>query len=179
MNLALPGPEPILRHATQARLRACSLAGLLLLSSAALFAGQAPETKSSPADRPPAPAKTSRKAHSAKHRSSQGKSRGKRSRERRQLAPTPQRISEVQSALARAGQYSGELTGKWDASTVEAMKKFQEANGLQPTGKLDARALQKLGLGSPVAGAGAPRPTAGPVDASSPKPLPPRLNPLR
>jgi hypothetical protein len=40
------------------------------------------------------------------------------------------------------------------------MKKFQENRGLNPTGKIDAGTLNKLGLGSDTAGKGAPIPTA-------------------
>ena len=77
---------------------------------------------------------------------------------RRQTAPDPERIKEIQGALAREGYYHGEATGKWDEATTGAMKNFQQANGLQPTGKIEALSLQKLGLGSPVAGVAAPTP---------------------
>lgn len=87
---------------------------------------------------------------------------------RGQMAPTPQRIKEIQEALARAGAYQGEPTGKWDAASIEAMKRFQTAQGLDPTGKIDALSLQKLGLGSEVAGRAAPLP-------SPPSNLPPRV----
>lgn len=79
-------------------------------------------------------------------------------RERGQKAPAPERISEIQTALAKDGSYSGKPTGKWDASSVDAMKKFQEAHGLNPSGKLDAKTLQKLGLGSQTAGVAPPMP---------------------
>ncbi len=75
-----------------------------------------------------------------------------------QKAPAPDRISEIQSALAHGGYYQGDPNGKWDSNTVAAMEKFQSANGIGPTGKLDAATLQKLGLGSPIAGVSAPRP---------------------
>jgi len=75
-----------------------------------------------------------------------------------QAAPTPERITEVQEALAKNGAYEGTPTGKWDDSTIDAMKKFQATHGLMPTGKFDARTLQKLGLGSETAGLGAPTP---------------------
>ena len=104
-----------------------------------------------------------RKHRSTKRGSSKHNSKSRRSRERAQHAPTPERISEVQSALAAQGHYSGQPTGKWDAATVEATKHYQQANGLPVTGKLDARTLQKLGLGSQVAGVGAPRPPAPPA----------------
>jgi hypothetical protein len=89
--------------------------------------------------------KSSKKSHHAK-------------REPFQKAPTPERISEIQSSLARGGYYQGDPNGKWDANTVAAMQKFQSANGLDPSGKLDATSLQKLGLGSGIAGVSAPKP---------------------
>jgi murein L,D-transpeptidase YcbB/YkuD len=102
---------------------------------------------------------------SAKKKS--GASSSKSSRVKMQTAPTADRILEIQSALAKAGAYSGEPSGKWDAQTVAAMQKFQQANGLSPSGKLDALSLQKLGFGSDTAGKGAPRPTAAPTTAAT------------
>ncbi len=83
--------------------------------------------------------------------------RRQRPRERGQTVPTSERIKEIQAALARAGFYQRELNGKWDDYSKEAMMKFQQANGLKPTGKLDALSLQKLGLGSEIAGVAPPR----------------------
>lgn len=40
------------------------------------------------------------------------------------------------------------------------MKKYQATQGLTPSGKLDARTLEKLGLGASTAGRAAPMPTA-------------------
>lgn len=79
-------------------------------------------------------------------------------RERGQKVPTPDRISEIQQALAKDGSFAGAPNGKWDGATIEATKKFQEAHGLNPTGKLDAKTLQRLGLGSQTAGAAPPLP---------------------
>lgn len=73
-----------------------------------------------------------------------------------QKAPAPERITEIQQALAKNGALSGEPSGKWDDSTTEGMRKFQAAHGLNPTGKLDALTLRQLGLGSTTAGMGAP-----------------------
>jgi hypothetical protein len=93
-----------------------------------------------------------------KSRNSKSSSRRKNSRhEPKQKAPTPQRIEEIQTALSRDGYYQGSPNGKWDSSTVDAMRRFQQEHGISPTGKLDAQSLQKLGLGSDVAGLGAPR----------------------
>jgi peptidoglycan hydrolase-like protein with peptidoglycan-binding domain len=110
---------------------------------------------------------TSRKSPTAKHgaRTRHAKSTKKTTRrERGQRVPAPERISEIQTALAKDGSFNGKPSGQWDASTVDAMKKFQEAHGLNPSGKLDAKTLQKLGLGSQTAGRAAPIP---PVSSSS------------
>lgn len=100
-------------------------------------------------------------AHSTAHSSSHKKKSSRNARrERGQQAPTPERITEIQQALAKGGSYTGTPNGKWDESTEEAMRKFQESHGLNPTGKLDARSLQQLGLGSTIAGVAPPRPSA-------------------
>jgi peptidoglycan hydrolase-like protein with peptidoglycan-binding domain len=88
-------------------------------------------------------------------------------REPTQKAPTPERISEIQSALARGGYYQGTPNGKWDSNTVAAMQKFQSENGLNSNGKIDATSLQKLGLGSGTAGVDAPKPAAPPSSAAN------------
>jgi len=105
---------------------------------------------------------TSSKSANSSHRSKASK-KSKR-RERGQKAPTADRISEIQQALAKDGSFTGTPNGKWDASTMEATRKFQEAHGLNPTGKLDAKTLQQLGLGSPTTGIAPPMP---PVSSSS------------
>jgi peptidoglycan hydrolase-like protein with peptidoglycan-binding domain len=120
--------------------------------SGAAAAGKAAKSSNSPS------AKAGAKTHHAK--SSRKSSR----RERGQKAPAPERISEIQAALAKDGSFSGKPSGKWDDATVDAMKKFQGAHGLNPSGKLDAKTLQKLGLGSQTAGVAAPMP---PVSSSS------------
>ena len=105
----------------------------------------------------PARGKTAR---STAHSSSRKRKSAKPRRERGQQAPTPERITEIQQALAKDGSYTGKPDGKWDDSTTEAMRKFQESHGLNPTGKLDARTLQHLGLGSKTAGVAAPPPSS-------------------
>jgi peptidoglycan hydrolase-like protein with peptidoglycan-binding domain len=103
------------------------------------------------------PAKTTTTAK--KKSSKSGKSSNRKSkRVKGQAVPTPDRINEIQGALAKKGAYTGTPTGKWDDSTVEAMKKFQASHGLNPNGKMDALTLQKLGLGSGTAGMGVPTP---------------------
>ena len=97
-----------------------------------------------------------------------GKKTSRRSRQRGQQAPTTDRISEIQTALAKDGSFKGTPNGKWDDSTVEAVKKFQTAHGMNPTGRLDAPTLQKLGLGSSTMGVAPPQTPPGAVSKLSP-----------
>jgi peptidoglycan hydrolase-like protein with peptidoglycan-binding domain len=65
-----------------------------------------------------------------------------------QKAPTPERYKEIQQALASKGYLeSGASSGVWDSSSVTALKKFQEDQSLEPSGKLDSLSLIALGLG--------------------------------
>jgi hypothetical protein len=102
---------------------------------------------------------------SAKSGKSSGRASGKSSRRTRrqpgQKAPTNDRISEIQTALAKDGSFQGLPTGKWDDDTSAAMRRFQASHGLNPSGKLDAPTLQRLGLGSQTAGIAAPTPPPG------------------
>jgi peptidoglycan hydrolase-like protein with peptidoglycan-binding domain len=108
---------------------------------------------------------TSKSSASTKSHTSSKKTRARRGRkEKGQTAPTAERISEIQQALGKDGSFSGTPNGKWDDSTVEAMRKFQATHGLNPSGRLDALTLQKLGLGSQTAGVAPPMP---PISSSS------------
>jgi murein L,D-transpeptidase YcbB/YkuD len=87
---------------------------------------------------------------------------GKKSRKQPgQKTPTADRVNQIQAALARDGSFQGLPSGKWDDNTVAAMRRFQTAHGLNPSGKLDAPTLQRLGLGSETAGVAAPTPPPG------------------
>jgi hypothetical protein len=93
---------------------------------------------------------TSSKAHGTTKKTARKK------KDKGQMAPTSDRITEIQQALAKDGSYSAAPSGKWDDNTVDAMKKFQTTHALNPSGKLDARTLEKLGLGSTTAGVAEP-----------------------
>jgi len=139
----------------------CYLGALLLAS-----AGSAVVTASQPtATQSPAKKKISTSPKNKK------KSKPALKKSRRtagaQTAPTPDRIREIQSALKREGALEAEPNGKWDKTTVEAMTKYQGDHGLNPTGKIDALTLQKLGLGSETAGKGTPIPLMSPGDPPS------------
>lgn len=103
---------------------------------------------------------TAGKTHSASAKKTAAHKRRRTSKKfvPKQKAPTADRITEIQTALAHGGYYEGDPNGKWDANAIAALQKFQSANGIEPTGKLDAPSLQKLGLGSDIAGVSAPRP---------------------
>jgi peptidoglycan hydrolase-like protein with peptidoglycan-binding domain len=129
-----------LRRAIHLGLALLVAAGLNVCGSAA--AGPSKASK-------PSGSSASGKSHRPAKKNSRRKERG-------QTAPTGDRISEIQQALSKNGSFSGTANGKWDDPTVQAMKKFQGAHGLNPSGKLDAPTLQKLGLGSQTAGVAAP-----------------------
>ena len=84
-------------------------------------------------------------------------SQRRRLRHRGQQQLAPDRIREIQQALIREGYLSGEPTGKWDAATTSAMRRFQKAHGYPETGKPDSLSLHQLGLGAETAGQSAPR----------------------
>ncbi len=126
--------------------------GAVLLSGAApVFSGVQQETTTKSLRQTSA-------SHAGAHKTSH--KRSKTRRVRGQKAPSADRIREIQAALAREGAYAGKPNGKWDAPSVEAMKRYQTARHLPVTGKFDARSLQELGLGSEVAGRAAPLPLA-------------------
>jgi peptidoglycan hydrolase-like protein with peptidoglycan-binding domain len=148
----------------------------LILFGAALLTGVAPIL--SAAARPAAAQSSSSSAKKKKKTvststktstKSKGKTKGKvAAKPKGQAAPTADRIREIQAALQKNGSYDGEPTGKWDAATSDAMRKYQEKNGVNPTGKIDAVSLNKLGLGSDTAGKGAPVPAANSSAAPTP-----------
>ena len=57
------------------------------------------------------------------------------------------RTRQIQEALIREHYLTGDASGKWDASTEEALRKMQADNGWQNKTVPDSRALIKLGLG--------------------------------
>lgn len=64
-----------------------------------------------------------------------------------QRAPTPQRYKEIQEALIAKGYLKGPASGVWDSDSIEAMKRFQTDQKLDPDGKIEALTLIALGLG--------------------------------
>jgi peptidoglycan hydrolase-like protein with peptidoglycan-binding domain len=143
------------------------IASLVLACTPSLGAATArplPQTTSPTTSSTTTPAQPAA-SHKKKHHSKQ--------RQPSQKAPMPDRISEIQSSLARGGYYQGQPNGKWDSNTVAALQKFQSANGIEANGKLDAPTLQKLGLGSDIAGVSAPKPVPPPNCCSTAPAAPP------
>ena len=68
-------------------------------------------------------------------------------RARGQQAIDADRVMQIQQALIREHYLAGDPSGKWDATTVAAMQKYQSDQGWQTKLMPDSRALKKLGLG--------------------------------
>ena len=91
--------------------------------------------------------------HSSTHRSSKRHVSSKAAqiaaakRRRAQLRPEPQRIEEIQQALAKAGYLKAQPNGLWDDGTRDAMRRYQTDHGFAVTGLPEAKSLMKLGLG--------------------------------
>jgi peptidoglycan hydrolase-like protein with peptidoglycan-binding domain len=64
-----------------------------------------------------------------------------------QTSPSRVRIIEIQQALAEKGYFDGAATGDWGSSSIEALKRFQQDQLLEPTGRINALTLIALGLG--------------------------------
>src|SRR5260370_34016179 len=94
---------------------------LLVAAGAGVFVGSAQAQSAAP-QKAAASSKAGGKAH--------GKRTSRRSgrRERAQKAPTPDRISEIQQALAKAGSFTGKPNRKWAASPIEEPRRLQEGH---------------------------------------------------
>ncbi len=131
------------------------MAGILALACSFAFAETAPSSANStqnPATKTkPKTATSTTKSKSTHARSTAGKSssrKGKRSKKvRGQQKIDSERTHQIQEALIRQHYLSGAPTGKWDASTEDALRRFQADNGWQNKTIPDSRALIKLGLG--------------------------------
>ena len=127
---------------------------------------------SAPAHKKTAAKKAATKSHStaAKTTARHSKTAGKHSKTKsaaawrsRQLAPTPDRYKEIQSALANKGYLNQPANGVWDSQSTEALRRFQHDQNLEPTGKLNSLSLIALGLGAKRTAMVAPAPAAPPA----------------
>jgi Putative peptidoglycan binding domain len=94
------------------------------------------------------PATKSKSAHSRTTSTRTGSHKGKRAKKvKGQQKIDSERTHQIQEALIRQHYMTGEATGKWDATTEDALRRFQADNGWQNKTVPDSRALIKLGLG--------------------------------
>jgi hypothetical protein len=69
-------------------------------------------------------------------------------RSRSQAAPTPERYKQIQEALAAKGYLAADqANGQWNDASVDALKRFQTAQNIDSTGKINSLSLIALGLG--------------------------------
>jgi len=68
-------------------------------------------------------------------------------RRRARLRPEPERIEQIQRALAQEGYFKGQPNGLWNDQTRAAMRRYQADHGFPATGLPEAKSLMKLGLG--------------------------------
>jgi murein L,D-transpeptidase YcbB/YkuD len=83
-----------------------------------------------------------------------------------QMQPTTDRYKEIQQALADKGYFRGMPDGAWNGESVDALKRFQKDQNLDPDGKIGSLSLMALGLGPKRGVASAQSATTGsePVD---------------
>ncbi len=129
----------------------CLLAGVWLWWGGAAWAAP-------PAKKNPAPAKgTAKSAGTSKSSSAARKTAAKKKpagsqgtqppRRATQTAPSADRYKQIQQALAEKGYFSAETNGQWGPESIEALKRFQQDQHLEPTGKINSLSLIALGLG--------------------------------
>jgi peptidoglycan hydrolase-like protein with peptidoglycan-binding domain len=109
------------------------------------------------ADRSPSTAKSAqpssahragaRKGHAAHGKKTSARGRKGAWKRRGQQGIQPERATQIQQALVQAHYWEGEPSGKWDAKTEEALRRYQADNGWQTKIVPDSRAIIKLGLG--------------------------------
>jgi peptidoglycan hydrolase-like protein with peptidoglycan-binding domain len=112
---------------------------LLLAASLSLAFANTSTTKPQSGD---STAKVQKSSHHAIHHT------GKKTRRARgQKVIDGDRVTQIQEALIREHYLKGEPSGKWDASTQQALHRYQADQGWQSKSIPDSRALIRLGLG--------------------------------
>ncbi|MGQ9895953.1 MAG: peptidoglycan-binding domain-containing protein [Acidobacteriota bacterium] len=73
--------------------------------------------------------------------------KGAKPKRKRNCANNPNTdYGKAQTMLKEAGLYQGEITGCKNPETTEALRKYQEQNGLKVTGTLNNETREKMGL---------------------------------
>lgn len=126
-------------------LKALQLLGLALATGLAVF----PQAAKQAAPKATTQKKTTAKKPAARRTTTARRRAPAAKKPPRQNEPSPDRVLEIQRALAERG-YAVTPTGKWGPESVAALKQFQEdhdINNLSGRGKLDPLTLIALGLG--------------------------------
>jgi len=76
-----------------------------------------------------------------------GSKQAQAARRATQTAPSAARYQQIQRALAEKGYLSADTNGRWGPESIEALKRFQQDQNLEPTGKINSLSLIALGLG--------------------------------
>jgi peptidoglycan hydrolase-like protein with peptidoglycan-binding domain len=87
------------------------------------------------------------KVQNASHHAHHASKKTRKGRVRGQKAIDGNRVRQIQEALIREHYLKGEPSGKWDASTQQALHRYQSDQGWQSKTVPDSRALIRLGLG--------------------------------
>jgi hypothetical protein len=106
-----------------------------------------PKPASFPSSAHPGSKSTNSKSRTASTTSSHKGKKLKKASHRGQQKIDSGRARQIQEALVRQHYLSGEPTGKWDADTEDALRRYQVDHGWQDKTVPDSRALIKLGLG--------------------------------
>ena len=123
-----------------------------------------------------ASATASKTSSAKKGKSARKSSRAASAGPSRQTSPTPERLREIQQALADKGYLKAEPSGVWDSQSVDALTRFQNDQKLTPTGKITSASLINLGLG-PKNDAQKPLEATPKPAELAPAPVPPPQNP--
>ena len=91
-----------------------------------------------------------------------------------QQRPAPERIQEIERALAGKGFLAAEADTNWDQASIDAMRRFQQSQNITADGRLSSLSLVALGLGAPQNGVFEPLRA---IDAPPPVPTPPPAQP--
>jgi peptidoglycan hydrolase-like protein with peptidoglycan-binding domain len=116
------------------------VAGTVLLAATLAIAANNPAQKASVSPT----ANVQKTSHHVTHHASKKTRKG---RVRGQKAIDGDRVRQIQEALIREHYLKGEPSGKWDASTQQALHRYQSDQGWQSKTVPDSRALIRLGLG--------------------------------
>ena len=83
------------------------------------------------------------------------------------MATGDEQVKAAQQALKDKGHDPGGVDGKMGPKTQAALRDFQNAQGIQATGHLDAKTMQSLGMDGGRTGSASPFATAGSASPST------------